>query len=299
MTSPSARALLEGLVDYAGLFPPAALSMDDAVAEYARWRRSPQSWMLGRFVLPVARLRDFARAAEAHLPEPGAGEPWRLSALLGADVHGDSSLVTSFNRSHAGRAVVDAVELKATGPEDADASLDALPSGLAAFVEVPLRDDLGVLLSTLRRRGARAKARTGGVVPDAIPEPAELARFIAACAAASVPWKATAGLHHPIRAERALTYEPGSPRAPMHGFLNVFAAAAFARAGAPAEVLEAVLREEDASAFHLDQDALSWRGLRASTDELARSRRDFASSFGSCSFAEPVADLRALGVLFP
>lgn len=297
MTTPSARALLEGLVDYAGLFPPAALSMDDAVAEHARWRRSPQSWMLGRFVLPAARLRDFARAADAHLPEPGAGEPWRLSALVGADVHGDSSLVTSFNGSHAGRAVVDAVELKAAGPEDADASLEALPSGLTAFVEVPLRDDLGGLLSTLRRRRARAKARTGGVVPDAIPDPADLARFVAACAAASVPWKATAGLHHPIRAERALTHEPGGPRAVMHGFLNVFAAAAFAGAGAPAADLEAVLREEDAAAFHLDEDGLSWRHLRVSTDELARSRRDFASSFGSCSFAVPVRDLRSLGVL--
>ena len=81
MTTPSARALLEGLVDYAGLFPPAALSMEDAVAEYARWRRSPEAWMLGRFVLPAARLRDLARDADAHLPEPGAGEPWRLSAL--------------------------------------------------------------------------------------------------------------------------------------------------------------------------------------------------------------------------
>jgi len=297
VTTTSARALLEGLVDYAGLFPPAGLAMDDAVAEYARWRRSPASWMLGRFVLPAARLRDFGRAADAHLPEPGAGGPWRLSALVGADVHGDSSVVTSFNRSHAGRAVVDAIELKAAGPEDADASLEALPSGLAAFVEVPLRGDLGGLLSTLSRRGARAKARTGGVVPDAVPDPADLARFIAACAAAKVPWKATAGLHHPVRAEQALTYEPGGPRAVLHGFLNVFAAAAFAGGGAPAADLEAVLREEDAAAFHLDEDGLSWRHLRLPTDEVARSRRELATSFGSCSFAEPVADLRSIGVL--
>jgi hypothetical protein len=297
VTTPSARALLEGIVDYAGLFPPAALAMGEAVAEYGRWRRSPQSWMLGRFVLPAARLHDFARASDAHLPEAGIGDPWRLSVLAGADVHGDSSLVTSFNRSHAGRAVVDAIELKATGPQEAEASLEALPSGLTAFVEVPLGGDLGGLLSSLRRRGARAKVRTGGVVPDAIPDPADLARFIAACAAASVPWKATAGLHHPIRAEQGLTYEPGGPRAVLHGFLNVFAAAAFAGGGAPLPDLEAVLREQDAAAFHLDDDGLSWRHLRAPTRELVLSRRDVASSFGSCSFAEPVADLRSIGVL--
>jgi hypothetical protein len=297
MTTPSARALLAGLVDYAGLFPPAARSMEDAVAEYARWRRSPQAWMLGRFVLPAGRLRDLARAADAHLPEPGTDEPWRLSALLGGEVHGDSSLVTSFNRSHAGRAVVDAVELKAGSAEDAEAALEAIPGGLATFVEVPLGDGLGPILAVLRRRGASAKARTGGVVPDAIPDPADVARFLAACASAGVPFKATAGLHHPVRAEHALTYEPGSPRGTTHGFLNVFAAAAFARAGAPASDLETVLREQDASAFRLDGDALAWRGLRVPADALAGARRDFAVSFGSCSFAEPVAELRALGVI--
>lgn len=299
MTAPSARVLLAGLVDYAGLFPPAALSMDDAVAEYARWRRSPESWMLGRFVLPASRLAELGRAAEAHLPDPGTGEPWRLSALLGGDVHGDSSLVTSFNRSHAERAMVDAVELKAGSPDDAEAALEALPADVAAFVEVPLGDELDGVLAVLRRRAAGAKARTGGVVPEAIPDPADVARFLAACAAAGVPWKATAGLHHAVRADQALTYEAGSPRATMHGFLNVFAAAAFARAGAPASDLEMVLREEDATAFRLEGDDLAWRGLRVDSAALASTRRGFATSFGSCSFAEPVADLRSLGVLAP
>ena len=95
----------------------------------------------------------------------------------------------------------------------------------------------------------------------------------------------------------ALTYEPASPRAVMHGFLNVFAAAAFASAGAGSSQLEAVLRETQPSAFRFDASSLSWRELRATSQALAATRRDFASSFGSCSFAEPVADLRALGVL--
>ena len=297
MTAPSARVLLAGLVDYAGLFPPAALSMDDAVAEYARWRRSPEAWMLGRFVLPASRLAELGRAADAHLPEAGGGEPWHLSALLGGDVHGDASLVASFNRSHAGRALVDTVELKAGSPEDADAALEALPAGLAAFVEIPLEGELDAVLAVLRRRGASAKARTGGVVPEAIPGPADVARFLAACAAAGVPFKATAGLHHPVRAEQALTYETDAPRAWMHGFLNVFAAGALARVGAPLADLEGVLREEDAHAFRFEPDALRWRDRVLPTEALAASRSGFASSFGSCSFAEPVAELRALGVL--
>jgi hypothetical protein len=112
-----------------------------------------------------------------------------------------------------------------------------------------------------------------------------------------VPFKATAGLHHPIRAEQALTYEPGSPRAVMHGFLNLFAAAAFARAGADAAEIESVLQEADASAFRLDDRGLGWRHRHASIADLAETRRVFAASFGSCSFAEPVADLRELGLL--
>jgi hypothetical protein len=297
VTSESARALLAGLVDYAGLFPPAALTMDAAAAEYARWRRSPEAFMLGRFVVPASRLVELGRAADLQLPEPGTGEPWRLSALVGADPHGDAALVEAFNDSHAGRAVVDTVELKAANPAQADDALAALPPGLTAFVEVPLAEPLDAMLATLKQRGARAKLRTGGVVPEAIPHPDDVARFIAACAAASVPWKATAGLHHPLRCERALSYETTSPRAVMHGFLNVFAAAVFARAGASLAELDAVLREQDGEAFRLDDQGLGWRELYAATSAVVATRRDFAVSFGSCSVAEPVADLRALGVL--
>jgi fumarylacetoacetase len=205
--------------------------MDGAVAEYARWRRSPEAWMLGRFVAPAARLAELGRAADAFLPEAGAGDPWPLSALLGADVRGEASLVASFNRSHAGRAAVDTVELKAASVAEVEAALEPLPPGLVAFVELPLGGDLDAVLAVVGARGARAKARTGGVVPEAVPGPRALARFLVACARAGVGFKATAGLHHPVRAERALTYEPDAPRATMHGFLNVFAAAALARAG--------------------------------------------------------------------
>jgi len=293
----SARALLAGVVDYAGLFPPAALSMEKAAAEYARWRRAEEAWMLGRFVLPAARLAELTGVARSHLPEPGETEPWRLSALLGADVRGDSAFVDSFNLEHAGRAAADTVEVKAGSAEEASEVLEGLPVGLPAFVEVPLDGDLATLLAALKARGARAKVRTGGVVPEAIPSPSRLASFFVASVAAGVPFKATAGLHHALRAERALTYEPGARRAVMHGFVNVFAAATLAWTGASAREVEAVLGEERGDAFGFEPDGLRWRGRRVATATLAAGRRDFALSFGSCSFAEPVADLEALGVL--
>jgi hypothetical protein len=296
-TTAGARALLAGLVDYAGLFPPAALTMEDAAAEYARWRRSPEAWMLGRFVLPAGRLGEFARAVAGLLPDGGTAEPWRLSALLAADARGDAARVASFNDAHAGRATVDTVEAKAATPEEAADVLDALPPGVSAALELPLDAELAPILAVLRHRGARAKVRTGGVVPEAIPDPAVLARFIGACAAAGVGWKATAGLHHPVRGERALTYAADSPRAVMHGFLNVFAAATLLAAGATAAEVEPVLRETDAAAFRFDDEGLAWRQRRASVAAIARSRETVAASFGSCSFSEPVEGLRALGVI--
>jgi hypothetical protein len=142
-----------------------------------------------------------------------------------------------------------------------------------------------------------AKVRTGGLTPDAIPPAAELADFLHLAAARGVPFKATAGLHHPVRAEHSLTYAAGSPRAFMHGFVNVFVAAAFAWYGMDRESLILVLEESDPGAFEFGEQELRWRGLSLSTVEIHSARSDFAHSFGSCSFEEPVADLRKLNWL--
>jgi hypothetical protein len=295
VTTRCAQALLTGLVDYAGLFPPAGLALADALAEHARWRASPQAWLLGRFVVPASRLDELAQGLQA-LPA-AAASPWRLSALLGPDTRPQLDAVEAFNRAQASRACVDSVELKAASAEEAEVALARLPAGLFAHVELPPAAELPPLLAVLSGRGARAKLRTGGVAPEAFPTAAEVARFVTACASAGVAWKATAGLHHPVRGEHALSRAPAAPRAAMHGFLNLFAAAAFAHGGASAAEIESVLLETDPAAFALGEEALSWRYLSASTAALAESRAAFASSFGSCSIAEPVADLQALGVI--
>lgn len=290
------RALLEGIVDYAGLFPPAGLEMPAAVAEYAAQLHSPERWMLGRFVVPVARLDEFARAAASHLSAAGAGHPWLLSALVGQDAPRDAATLARFNAEHQGRAAIDAVELKAASASEIAAQLAALPSGLLAYVELPLDVPLEPLLEAVKTAGARAKLRTGGLVPEAIPAPEAVARFMAACRSVGVPFKATAGLHHPVRAERALTYAADSPRGNMHGFLNVFGAAALLRAGAPAGEALALLKEERPEALGFDERGFSWNGRRLAPDAL-RAGRELAVGFGSCSFREPVQDLQALGLL--
>jgi hypothetical protein len=124
-----------------------------------------------------------------------------------------------------------------------------------------------------------------------------LARFIQACADAGVPFKATAGLHHPLRGKYRLTYEAGSPHGMMFGFLNVFLAAALARTGLTARELAMLLEESDATAFAFTESGASWRGRNVSRTEISAVRHHVALSFGSCSFREPVDDLRSLGLL--
>jgi hypothetical protein len=142
-----------------------------------------------------------------------------------------------------------------------------------------------------------AKIRTGGLTPEAIPPAEDLADFLCKAAERRLAFKATAGLHHPVRSDRPLTYAPDAPRGIMHGFVNVFLAAAFAWHGADRATVLKILSETDAGAFQFHNDEAQWRDQRLTTKQVAEVRREFAHSFGSCSFEEPIADLRELGWL--
>jgi hypothetical protein len=232
----SLEALLAGIVDYAGLFPPAALSLEETCANYDAYLRSGDAWMLNRLVLPVAKLRT--------------GEGWRISLLV-EDEPGPlppqvETLETKLPR-------------RLSLPTYCEAPVETIESGFA-------------------------KIRTGGLTADAIPSSAQVADFLCAAAARRLPFKATAGLHHAVRAE-------------MHGFLNVFVAAALAWHGAERSLVLEVLDERKAASFAFGEDALRWREHSLSTAQVHAARRDFAHSFGSCSFTEPVAELRELGLL--
>ena len=164
-----------------------------------------------------------------------------------------------------------------------------LRAGRPVYCEVPVAG-----LDEVKRAGCFAKVRTGGVKPEAIPPAGEVAEFLRACAERRLAFKATAGLHHPVRAEHPLTYAPDSPRGVMHGFLNVFLAAAFAWNGKVD--VEPLLEETDPAAFRFD-DRAHWRDWSLDAAQVEDARTNFAHAFGSCSFEEPVRDLQALGLL--
>ncbi len=283
------RTLLSGLIDYAGLFPPAALPLAEVARNYGGYRRSADAWALGRLVVPAARLGELA----ALVPP---GEHWPVSTLLGDDVDADIQRIATIRADPQHATVVDTVEGKFSSPHDVARVATALGAGTTVYAEVP-PDRLGAMLPALRDSGVRAKIRTGGVIPEAIPSSRDVAQFIAACATAGVPVKATAGLHHPLRATYALTYASDAPRAPMHGFLNVFLAAALATAGADTGTLVRLLDDGDVHHFSFDDDGAGWDGHRISADAMQHMRADVAIAFGSCSFREPLDDLATLGLL--
>jgi hypothetical protein len=223
------RILFERLIDHAPMFPPARLPLPEALEEHRAARGSDESWMLARFVCPASRLRE--------LPDE-----LQVSAVIdGAfDVDG-----------------VEAVEVRVS---DAD-EIRVFPD-LAAetYFELQQATSCDLLVQAIRERRAFAKIRCGG---EKVPTVEELATFIRTCRRHAVPFKATAGLHHPVR------------RDGEHGFLNLLAAAG-------SDDVEEMLDSEDPETLLAVDPRRARKALR---------------SIGSCSFWEPVDELKALGIL--
>jgi hypothetical protein len=298
------RFLLQHLIDYAGLFPPAELTMAEAVKNYAAYRRSEYNWMLGRFIVPAARLEEFEQAAAEYGPRDDPDGVWKLSVLGGANLEADITRINGFNRRHALNAgvgiLIDTIEFKAATIAEIEAAVRLKPATLTGFIEIPIQGDSKELSALIKAAGAArafAKVRTGGVTADAIPSAQDLAQFISICAEEDVGFKATAGLHHPLRSVNRLTYKPASPSAMMHGFLNVFLAAGFAQNGMDVQRLTEVLEEASPAAFRFESDSVYWRDEMLVVGHLRNARSLLAIAFGSCSFTEPVEDLQRLQLL--
>jgi hypothetical protein len=295
VTSKSIHTLLHTLVDYAGLFPPAGLSMQAAVANYADYRRSPHAWVLGRFIVPVSRLDEMAAAMKA-IGAPDDGHAWRISVLAGESINDDVATAGIFNGGSS-NALIDALEVKAASVDAIRAIARVAPREMKTYVEIPVAEDPRALVDAIAAVKLRAKIRTGGVTPEAIPSVEQVGAFMRACYAAGVGFKATAGLHHALRAERALTYAPDAPRGVMHGFLNVFLAAAFQYNGLTIRDAHALLAAGTLDGVEINDDRLAWREYVVTLAELSTIRRRFAIAFGSCSFTEPVEDLVQMELL--
>ncbi|MEP0848461.1 MAG: hypothetical protein HRF50_16765 [Phycisphaerae bacterium] len=324
----SVRALLTEIIDYAGLFPPAKLELDPAIRNYARYRMQPESWMLGRFICPTARLHALMPYGEKLFTQHA---PLRLSVLgrggetapaffdgLAADI----DAIDSFRRESSEWARLEAFEIRLPAAlcreADRKAAVDFLIDIEQAFArsnsELVLPDfyELGptqnwrealqaivTAFADYCRGGGRAlpmpagiKLRCGGADAAAVPTVEQATTYIEACRDHQLPLKFTAGLHQAYR-----RFDPGM-RANVHGFVNLFVAGVLAYALPLAHHdIRAIVEETDPRHFHFGENFLGWNEADASADEVRFARSHRVIAFGSCSFEEPREDLRAVGVI--
>jgi hypothetical protein len=324
----SLRALLSGIIDYAGLFPPARLPLDQAIRNYARYRQEPESWMLGRFVCPAARLAELAPFQQLFQEGP----PFTFSALgrggkkipdFGLGVLADLRAIDSFLKSQRGGVIVDVLETRLPEEIVSLGTNKAIPllgkvigkmmdsrdlPVLTPFYEFGLgpewRSSVAAVIADIATdhqphaegfefcQAGGFKLRCGGLEASTFPSPEQVAFTIVACRDAGVPLKFTAGLHHPIR-----HFDKGV-QTHMHGFLNVFGAGVLAHARPlNEEQVRRIGEDEDPRNFVFTEAGLRWKDFEATTEEIKAARAGAVISFGSCSFDEPRDDLRALGLL--
>jgi hypothetical protein len=281
--SKALRTLLEGIVDYAGLFPPAALDLPSAARNYRAYRSSDERWMLGRFVVGVSKLPEL-RATVASLR--GKDDAWPVSVVAP-----DAAAATSVLRAADDAGVrIESIEVRASSVADVNLLARATPKTREVYVEVALDGSAPELLDAISNVKLRAKIRTGGVTTDGFPPATAIVSFIRACLDRNLPFKATAGLHHPLRGSYRLTYD-----APfvgeMYGYLNVFLAAAFMREGLDDKTASELLLEADPAAIVVEDDRIRWRDREIGVEAIKAVRTRVATSFGSCSFREPVDEL--------
>ncbi len=304
------RLLLDGLIDYAGLFPPASLDMKEAVAGYRAARAAPHAWIVHRFIVPASRLGELGDVLDPAADE----EAWPIALLLDAgdwpDFAASMEAAGEFAERLVPAARLESAEAKLpaerlrvpTLADEVSRAATAIGAGgLVPFFEVPLVADwdeavwsaVEDLAAARAATGVEvgAKLRCGGPTAELFPTPRQAAQFIIACHDADLPFKCTAGLHHPIR------HDDPATGFTHHGFLNLLGAALLARAEAAEHELVEIISERDPASFTLETVGFGWGHFWAGVGEIEGIRRVLFVGYGSCDAVEPIDELAALGAL--
>src|SRR6516165_1747759 len=118
-------SVLTGLIDYAGLYPPAGLDMRTAVGNYLAYKRSGLAPALGRFIVDVHRIDELRAAASGDLGD------MRLSVI--ASTQSDMDLVSALIEAGVS---IESVEFKAASTPEIE-RLRPSPE-LEIYIEVPI-----------------------------------------------------------------------------------------------------------------------------------------------------------------
>lgn len=282
MTTTAVPSLFAGLIDDASTFPPGDLPLPDAVRAHRDHRQAWYGSLVGPLLCRASALpeldllaRDDGPVAVSIVVDTGTtGVLEAVDAVAGSDrlvLRGVEVPVRGEPQVDGVRRTVAALDAALGGPDDDE----------PAHVELRREPGWERALDVVADSGYRAKWRTGGADPSAVPSSPELAAIIVACLERGVAFKLTAGLHHAVR----------QASGGEHGFLGVMAAVALALQHADPRDVAARLDTAEPEALRSAVDDL--------TEQQARSVRRWFTSFGSCSVAEPLADLVGLGLVTP
>lgn len=251
----------ERFFDDAAIFPPGNAPMTQAVPQHLGFRDGALNQFVGPFVVSDTRLHEVV-----------TDRPIDISLICTGDV------ATALDALDA-RFELAALEIPTvtTGAYLAAAAA-ATAVSVPAFIEVGWGLDYQDVGAALATTGACLKLRTGGTTIEAFPSPEALATAVCAAVGHGIAFKCTAGLHQGVRYTDAqgLTH---------HGFLNILLAC-----------LVAPNLVETAAMLARTDDGVVREFAALSDAELALARSRFVS-FGTCSVAEPIENLVALGLM--
>ncbi|WP_413375939.1 hypothetical protein [Alkalihalobacillus sp. 1P02AB] len=312
--TPSIQAYLANLIDYAGLFPPANLSLETSIHNFVDYQNDKDAWMLGRFIIPAARLKElvpylslFSKEKRLELAVVGQRSTDEASCLnnLRADLEKCSEFLEEFKEVV--QINVFEMPLPSSIPSRLlleEIAIEATKHHVQLFCELtfPLNEEWEQKVEESLRQIAShnetsslvigLKLRTGGVTADAFPTPEQVAKVLIGCSEREIPQKFTAGLHHPIRMHRQ------EVNTHMHGFINIFTASMIARIYQPSlETLIELLSDEESTSFKFLEEGIEWKDTLVKVSEIQRLRQGMVYSYGSCSFDEPREDLRSLQLI--
>jgi len=282
------------IIDYAGLFPPANLGIKTALSNYRKYMDSSDNWMLGRFIIPADKLKminpPFDYFLSVILADPNSDELTGRLQLFAPQIKAiETRLPDKFsnfqkisNHLHLVREAVKNAGIKKTD----------------IFMEASAPDQCFELISALNKikTGTKHrlgfKLRCGGLHTNDFPAAHKLAKAIKTCKQFDIPIKFTAGLHHAVKnySDKYKTMQ--------YGFINVFSAALLSFACNLSEKeVENCLVDENFDNFVFTETDFSWKNQSMSANQIKQLRREKVIGFGSCSFEEPRAELKSLGLL--
>ena len=113
----SLKLFTHGIIDYAGLFPPASLELAQAFHNFVYYAQAEYSWMLGKFIIPARRLNELAVLAAdmeiaQFIPLSVIGTGGSTAPEFETAFNNDLSMINDFLQVHGDIFSVDAYETR-------------------------------------------------------------------------------------------------------------------------------------------------------------------------------------------